>query len=193
MGRPSVRPLLVGPKVGYGHFLTGEIALMKPKITLAAVLAMVLPLAVATTGATQAKTTGAAQAKKTGPVKTVTLTGTDSMKYTPAIIEAKRGERIKVILKTVSALPKIAMAHNFVLPQKGVDIQAFITASATSPKTDYIAPAYRSKLIAVTKMAGQGETVETEFTAPTAAGSYVFVCTFPGHFQSGMKGQLVVK
>lgn len=164
---------------------TGDIAVMRLKTTLAAVLALTLPLALSTTGA--------AQAKKAAAAKTVTLTGTDSMKFTPATIAARPGERIKVILKTVSALPKIAMAHNFVLPQKGVDIQAFVTASASSPKTDYIAPAYTSKLIAATKMAGKGETVEVEFNAPKAPGSYTFLCTFPGHFQGGMKGQLVVK
>jgi len=37
---------------------------------------------------------------------------------------------------------------------------------------------------------GQSETVT--FTAP-AAGTYVYLCTFPGHFEEGMKGVLRVK
>jgi azurin len=37
---------------------------------------------------------------------------------------------------------------------------------------------------------GQSETVM--FTAP-AAGTYVYVCTFPGHFELGMQGVLTVK
>jgi len=28
---------------------------------------------------------------------------------------------------------------------------------------------------------------------PAAPGSYPYVCTFPGHFVAGMKGNLVVK
>ena len=30
------------------------------------------------------------------------------------------------------------------------------------------------------------------FTAP-AAGNYIFLCTFPGHYVAGMKGTLTVK
>jgi azurin len=134
---------------------------------------------------------GAAQAK--GTARVIAITGSDTLKFAPDTITAKPGERLKIVLKTTSALPKMAMAHNFALPQPGVDIQAFVTASAQSPKTEYIAPAFQSKLIAATKMAGNGETVEVEFNAPKAPGSYVFVCTFPGHFQGGMKGTLVVK
>jgi plastocyanin len=48
-------------------------------------------------------------------------------------------------------------------------------------------------VIARTPLAGAGETVEVIFTAPAKPGSYPFLCTFAGHYQSGMKGVLVVK
>ena len=48
-------------------------------------------------------------------------------------------------------------------------------------------------MIANTALAGNGETVEVVFKVPAAAGSYPFLCTFPGHFVVGMKGNLVVK
>jgi len=134
---------------------------------------------------------GAAQGKAAARV--IQMTGTDNLRFAPDTIQAKPGERLKIVLKTTSALPKMAMAHNFVLPQPKVDIQAFVTASAQSPKTQYIAPAFKDQLIAASGLAGNGETVEVEFNAPKAPGSYVFVCTFPGHFQGGMKGTLVVK
>ena len=35
-------------------------------------------------------------------------------------------------------------------------------------------------------------TAAASFAAP-AAGSYVFLCTFPGHYVAGMKGTLTVK
>ncbi|HUO64394.1 MAG TPA: plastocyanin/azurin family copper-binding protein [Terriglobales bacterium] len=31
------------------------------------------------------------------------------------------------------------------------------------------------------------------FEAPMEPGEYTFVCSFPGHFALGMKGQLIVK
>ena len=37
-----------------------------------------------------------------------------------------------------------------------------------------------------------GETVDVSFKAP-AAGTYPYICSFPGHLAAGMKGSLVVK
>lgn len=136
-----------------------------------------------------------AGAKKGAPgaVKTVTITGTDNMRYAPSTIRVKAGEKVVVSLKSVSALPKMAMAHNFVLLKAGTDQQAFATASATARETDFIAPKLKAQVLAATPLAGGGETVTTEFTAPTAPGKYAFICTFPGHFQSGMVGVLIVE
>ena len=44
-----------------------------------------------------------------------------------------------------------------------------------------------------TGLAGPNETVEVTFAAPTAPGSYAFVCSFPGHYALGMRGVLTVK
>jgi uncharacterized cupredoxin-like copper-binding protein len=41
-------------------------------------------------------------------------------------------------------------------------------------------------------MTGPNDTVEVTFKAP-AAGSYTFLCSFPGHFAAGMTGKLEVK
>ena len=43
------------------------------------------------------------------------------------------------------------------------------------------------------RLAGAGETVEVTFKVPAAAGEYPYICSFPGHFQAGMKGTLAVK
>jgi hypothetical protein len=37
-----------------------------------------------------------------------------------------------------------------------------------------------------------GATGETTFTAPAEPGSYPFVCSIPGHRESGMVGELIV-
>jgi len=125
--------------------------------------------------------------------RTIELTASDDMKYDKTTIEAKPGETIKIKLTPKGTMPKIAMSHNFVLLKIGTDAAAFVTAGASARATDYIAPDKKTQVIANTTLAGNGESVETTFKVPAAAGSYPFVCTFPGHFVAGMKGTLVVK
>jgi azurin len=128
-----------------------------------------------------------------GAVRTVDLVGTDQMKYDVTDIPAKRGEQLRVRLTAKGTMPKIAMAHNFVLLKLAANPVKFVTAGAQARETDFIAPETKDQVIAATPLAGAGETVEVTFKVPNAAGSYPFLCTFPGHFQAGMKGNLVVK
>ena len=120
------------------------------------------------------------------------MTGNDQMKFSVMAITAKPGENITVKLKSVGTLPKIAMAHNFVLLAATTDVAAFIKAAATASPT-YIPAAMKASVLAMTGLAGPGETVQVTFKAPAKPGKYPFVCTFPGHYLSGMKGDLTVK
>lgn len=163
----------------------------------AALCTVALTLSPALTLAQAAKAPAKAAAKAApkaaaGAVKTFNLTGTDQMKFAPAVIRVKAGDKVKVNLKAVSAMPKMAMAHNFVLLKAGADAAAVAAASATARDTGYISPKSKAQIIAATGLAGGGETVSVEFTAP-AAGKYTFICTFPAHFQGGMVGQLIVE
>ena len=85
------------------------------------------------------------------------------------------------------------MAHNVVVLKANADQIKFTQAGMTARDTDFIAPDLKGQVVAATKMAGPGETVDVTFKVPAEAGSYPFICTFPGHFAAGMKGQLVVK
>lgn len=125
--------------------------------------------------------------------KTITITGTEQMKWDVTTIQATPGEQIHVVLKAVGSMPKIAMAHNFVLLKAGVNPQDVSTAAMTARDTDFIPASMTDKIIAHTGLAGGGETVEVTFKAPAKAGTYPFLCTFPGHYAVGMKGELVVK
>jgi azurin len=125
--------------------------------------------------------------------RVVAITGTDAMKYSLANIDAKPGEKLTVKLTGQGAIPKVAMAHNFVLLAKGTDPAAFATAAATARATDFVPADKKAQILASTKLAGAGETVEVTFDAPKAPGVYTFICTFPGHFVAGMKGTLTVK
>jgi azurin len=137
--------------------------------------------------------TSTAKPAAAGAVRTVDLVGTDQMKYDVTQITAKRGEQLRVRLTTKGTMPKIAMAHNFVLLKLAANPVKFVTAGAQARQTDFIAPETKDQVIAATALAGAGETVEVTFKVPNAAGKYPFLCTFPGHFQAGMRGDLIVK
>jgi azurin len=125
--------------------------------------------------------------------RVVDLTGNDQMKYNVNAIAAKPGELLHVRLKNIGTLPKQVMSHNFILLAKGTDVAAFTTAGATAVATGYIDPKFKAKVLTSTPLAGPGETVEVTFKAPAAPGQYTYLCSFPGHFLSGMKGVLTVK
>lgn len=126
-------------------------------------------------------------------VRTVELTGGDDMKYNLTNIDAKPGETLHIVLKSNGTIPKIAMAHNFVLLTLTADVAEFIKSSMNARDTDYVPADKKAEVIASTKLAGPGETVEATIKVPAKAGSYPYMCTFPGHYAAGMKGTLVVK
>lgn len=139
----------------------------------------------------------ATTAKPAGAARTVELIASDTggkYVFQPPTIDAKPGEQIRLVLKAVGTMPKMASAHNFVLLKAGTPIPAFVNEGATAgAATGYIAPARKDAVLAQTPLAGAGETFEVTFTAPTTPGSYPYICTFPGHFLLGMRGMLVVK
>jgi len=126
-------------------------------------------------------------------VRTIEMIGDDQMNFDVTKITAKPGEKIRIVLTTVSSLPPAAMSHNVVVLQQDTDVEAFANASAMSPDNDYIAPDMEAEIIAATGMAGGDETVEVTFTVPGEAGDYPYICSFPGHFYGGMKGILTVQ
>ena len=117
----------------------------------------------------------------------------DKMVYSRSVINAKPGERLKVQLMSLGKIPKIVMAHNFVLLKLGSDPKKFSDVAANAKDTDYIPPSLKTQVLAIAGMVGPGERSEVTFTAPTAPGTYPFLCTFPAHFAAGMNGQLIVK
>lgn len=120
----------------------------------------------------------------------VVLESTDQMTYTTNEIRVKAGEKVTLTLKHVGKLPVEVMGHNFVLLKKGTDLAAFAGAAMNAKDTDYV-PAESPDVIAHTKIIGGGESVTITFDAPEA-GTYDFICSFPGHY-SMMKGKFIVE
>lgn len=123
----------------------------------------------------------------------VEITANDTMKFSVTHIEAKAGQDVKITLVNIGSMPKAAMGHNFVLLKKGTDPKEVVDAAVTAAATDYIPASKADVIIVHTKLLGPKQSEELSFKAPSEPGEYPFVCTFPAHFLSGMKGVLVVK
>lgn len=126
-------------------------------------------------------------------MRVIKLTGDDQMKFNMTSIELKVGEEVKLTLTNIGKMPKQGMAHNVVVLKPDADANAFAVAAAPlAMGKDNIPPAKKDEVIAHTKMLGpkESDSITLKFTEP---GVYPFVCTFPGHYQLGMKGTITVK
>ena len=145
----------------------------------------------AVTGATS---TATAPVTQTHDGRAIEITGNDTMKFSVTEIIAKPGEKLSVTLVNLGTTPKFSMGHNWLLLAAGVDIAPFLVASAEAVTTDYVPRASDGKaILAATKLLGPKERDTVTFTAPTSAGRYEFLCSFPGHYQVGMRGVLIVQ
>ncbi|MEP6811238.1 MAG: plastocyanin/azurin family copper-binding protein, partial [Chthoniobacterales bacterium] len=99
---------------------------------------------------------------------------------------------VSVTLKNIGTQPKAAMGHNFVLLDKNTDATKFLDAGRDNPSGEYMAAAQSFHVLAKTKLTGPGESDTVTFKAPNVPGDYVYLCTFPGHYVSGMKGIMTV-
>ena len=140
---------------------------------------------------TGVKPTDATAIVDDGKVVTVQIEGTDAMKYNYTRIDVAAGRTVKLTLTHTGKMAKNVMGHNLVILKKDVDVKAFAMSAIAAKATDFIPADAADKMIANTKLIGSGESDTIEFAAPEA-GTYSFICTFPGHFTM-MKGILVVE
>lgn len=123
----------------------------------------------------------------------IEITANDAMKFNLIEIRAKPGEALSVTLANLGTMPKFSMGHNWVLLAADVKLDAFANDASTAAKTDYVPASYKDRILAATKLLGPKQSDTVVFNAPKAPGRYPFVCSFPGHFQVGMKGELIVE
>ena len=125
--------------------------------------------------------------------RTVKIEGNDQMQFSVTEIQASPGDTLHVTLTTVSNLPDAAfMSHNWVLLKKDANVKSFVNASIRAESNGYVAPNKKDDILALTGLADKGETTEVTFVVPSEPGEYTYVCTFPGHFEAGMVGTLIV-
>lgn len=156
------------------------------------VLALMILAMLSTSGCGQKDSSTTAAAAPAGP-REIDLTAGDTMKYNITQIDAKPGEDLKVVLTNEGAQPVTVMGHNWVLLKAGTDVAAFDAAALNSKDTGYIPASLADEMIAHIDLLGPRKSGEVDFKAPTTPGDYPFLCTFPAHYQTGMKGTLTVK
>ena len=98
-----------------------------------------------------------------------------------------------MVLNNASSLPKTVTGHNWLLLTKGTDPLALANAAIPEAANGYISAKPKDEIIAFIGLLGPSKSGETTFQAPSEPGEYTFLCTVPGHCQTGMKGTLVVQ
>jgi uncharacterized cupredoxin-like copper-binding protein len=114
----------------------------------------------------------------TKATRTIHITMSDRMSYTPDSIQVKAGETVMLIAKNEGKL-----MHELVLgrPQ---DLKAHAELMKKYPGMEHDEP-YMTHVAP-----GKTETIVWQFTKP---GEFQFGCLIPGHFDAGMTGNIAVK
>jgi uncharacterized cupredoxin-like copper-binding protein len=109
--------------------------------------------------------------------RTVQVTMSDAMRFTPDRIEVKRGETIKFMIRNEGAV-----LHEFVIgSQKELEEHAALMLKF--PNMEHSEP-YMAHV-------GPGKTGEIIWTF-NKAGDFDFACLIAGHYQAGMVGKIKV-
>ena len=115
------------------------------------------------------------------PARVVEVTareGAGGMAFTPARVEARRGETIRFVVRNAGAL-----AHEFVIGTRDGNaahkrmMAAMPDMTHNDPNAVTVAPGHTAKLT-------------WRFVAP---GVYEFACLIPGHYEAGMHGVAAVQ
>jgi azurin len=147
----------------------------------------------ATTGSAGSPGGAAAGAPTPASGRVIEITGNDSMKFSLTEIRAKPGESLSVTLTNIGTMPKFSMGHNWVLLKSPSMVDKFVAEAPQAATTDYIPASGKDAMLAHTRLLGPKETDTVTFQAPKEPGRYPFLCSFPGHYQVGMKGELIVE
>ena len=105
----------------------------------------------------------------------------DQLKFDVTRFTVKPGETVEIVLMNPDIMP-----HNLVIvaPGKLEAVGALAEAMASRPDgfQKSFVPA-TPDVLASTKLISQGALARIRVTAPAAAGSYPYMCTFPGHWR----------
>jgi uncharacterized cupredoxin-like copper-binding protein len=110
--------------------------------------------------------------------RTVRIAMDDRMAFTPATIEAKRGETIRFVVRNPGkVLHEMVLGTTEELAKHAEMMRKFPGMEHDEPNMVHVKP---------------GASGEFAWTFDKA-GTFAFACLIPGHFEAGMTGKVVVK
>ena len=112
----------------------------------------------------------------------------NQMAFDQTRLTAPAGRQVTLTFRNRSTI----FQHNWVLVNGGAEVAESVygRAVAAGPARGYV-PEDEPAVLAATKLVDSGDEETITFVTP-AAGEYVYLCTFPGHYLAGMKGVLEV-
>jgi azurin len=139
--------------------------------------------------ATETEITAPTEAPKTVELTVNAIGNTMAdMAYDTKEIKVKAGSNVKVNLTNQGS--DASMLHNIVFLKQGSEKE--VATEGINLKDQNYFNAQNPNVIAGSAVAGPGATVTVEFTAPAEAGTYAYVCTYPGHWMK-MQGVFIVE
>jgi len=109
--------------------------------------------------------------------RTVEVTMSDDMRFTPARINVKRGETVKFLVRNVGQI-----RHEMVIGSMK-ELKEHAAMMRKMPEMEHADP----NMVSVDP--GKTGALVWQFTK---AGTFDFACPIPGHFEAGMKGRILV-
>jgi plastocyanin len=106
------------------------------------------------------------------------------MSYSITEIKAKAGDILRI-----QYINEGDMSHNIVLVREEADIRPVGVAALEAMSNDWIPEKEMDRIIAYSKLAYPGETVEFSFKVPPP-GTYPYICTYSAHWKH-MQGRLI--
>ena len=141
-----------------------------------ALLALLLsPVLLAAPGHGQSTAGEPGKAAQVG--RTITISMSDTMRYTPSSLQVKQGETVRLIIRNEGKLK-----HEFSLGSEA-ELKEHYEVMKKYPDMEHDEP---GKLNLAPGKSGE---ILWRFTQ---AGTIHFACLYPGHYDAGMKGQVQV-
>jgi uncharacterized cupredoxin-like copper-binding protein len=110
-------------------------------------------------------------------VRTITIDMADTMRFTPGDITVKQGETVKFIAKNSgNVMHEMVIGTEDELKKHAEQMKKHPTMEHDEPYMAHVKP-------------GAKEEIAWTFTK---AGTFMFGCLIPGHFEAGMKGSIKV-
>jgi azurin len=137
-----------------------------------------------------AQPSGPAPGGQAGELKIETATEPEEFTFAQPALSAPAGSRIKLTLFNLTDADD-EIGHNWVLVKPGQEKSVLANGIAAGDDKDWL-DVNDPGIIAATRLIEGSQRDSVTFDAP-AAGAYTFVCTFPEHFDGGMRGTLTIE